>query len=66
MNGVTQAVQGVEHCARLSRERCRLEFERRFTAERMMEDYLALYRDLAQAGSAAGAPERREPRRAAR
>jgi len=43
---VGAAVRGVQHLARLSRARCREEFERRFTASRMAADYLAIYEQL--------------------
>ena len=50
-NGVTgfvvgdipEAVQAVERAAGLDRARIRCEFERRFTADRMARDYVALY-----------------------
>ena len=40
------AVAAVERAAQLSRAGCRREFERRFSAARMAEDYLAVYRRL--------------------
>ncbi len=40
------AIGAVDRLPRLSRERIRHEFERRFTARRMAEDYLAVYRRL--------------------
>ena len=42
-----EAVAAIGRVARLSRAEVRRCFERRFTAERMAEDYLALYRRLA-------------------
>ena len=42
------AVQAVEHLGRVRRAVCRQVFEDRFTAQRMAEDYVALYRRLAQ------------------
>ena len=43
---VEQAVHAVERLPELSRATCRREFERRFTAGRMAEDYLTTYRHL--------------------
>ena len=40
------AVAAVERVARLDRRRCRQAFEERFTAERMAQDYLEVYRRL--------------------
>ncbi len=34
--------------SKLSRSRIRVRFEERFTARRMAEDYLRIYRDLAE------------------
>lgn len=42
----TGAVAAVRRLASLSRERVRRRFEERFTARRMAEDYLAIYRSL--------------------
>jgi glycosyltransferase involved in cell wall biosynthesis len=44
----TEAVAAVSRLAGLSRQAVRKRFERRFTARRMAEDYLALYRDLSE------------------
>src|SRR4051812_12539391 len=41
------AIGAVNHLARLSRKRVRQRFETRFTARRMAEDYLNIYRSLA-------------------
>jgi glycosyltransferase involved in cell wall biosynthesis len=51
-----QAVDAVKQIGTLSRERIRAEFERRFTAHRMAQNYLNLYARLAKAKreSAAG------------
>lgn len=46
--GAVAAVSRLDH---LSRKRVRSEFMARFTARRMAEDYVALYRDLAQHAS---------------
>ncbi len=43
---VDEAVRAVERVDLLSRRRCRQVFERRFTAERMARDYLAVYDQL--------------------
>jgi glycosyltransferase involved in cell wall biosynthesis len=43
---VEQAVHALERLPQLSRPAIRAEFERRFTAERMAEDYLRSYRHL--------------------
>jgi glycosyltransferase involved in cell wall biosynthesis len=41
------AIGAVDRLAQLSRETIRREFERRFTARRMAQDYLSVYRNLA-------------------
>ena len=43
---VGAAARAVGHLDRLSRRTCREEFERRFTAERMAADYVAIYEQL--------------------
>ena len=48
----SSAVAAVEKVARLSREKVRARFEQRFTARRMANDYLAVYRSLMDAGRA--------------
>ena len=50
VGSVDEAVRAVSRLPELSRERCRREFERRFTARRMAQDYLAIYRELVEAG----------------
>ncbi len=45
VDSVPAAVQALRRILQLDRRRCREEFARRFTAERMAEDYLALYAD---------------------
>ncbi len=47
VDDLEEAVQAVERLGRLSRAVCRQVFEDRFTAQRMAEDYVALYRRLA-------------------
>ena len=49
------AVAAVSRLDQLSRKRVRLGFMARFTARRMAEDYVALYRNLAQHNSTRGA-----------
>ena len=41
------AIGAVGRLPRLSRQKVRARFEQRFTARRMAEDYLAIYRGLA-------------------
>ncbi len=43
---IEEAVAAVERVPSLSRKRCREVFEERFTASRMAQDYLAIYRRL--------------------
>jgi glycosyltransferase involved in cell wall biosynthesis len=43
---VNEGVRAIERVAGLSRRACRAVFERRFTARRMAEDYLDVYRGL--------------------
>jgi glycosyltransferase involved in cell wall biosynthesis len=43
---LTEAVDNIEALLKLDRCKVRAAFERRFTAERMAEDYLSIYRDL--------------------
>ena len=43
VDDLDSAVDAVRNVGRLSRERCREVFERRFTARRMAEDYLRVY-----------------------
>ena len=41
-----QAIEAVRRLDRITRARCRMAFERRFTARRMAHDYAAVYRSL--------------------
>jgi glycosyltransferase involved in cell wall biosynthesis len=41
------AIGAVDRLGHLSREKIRKQFEKRFTARRMAQDYLAVYRSLA-------------------
>lgn len=45
---VNGAIGAVDRLAHLSREKIRKRFEQRFTARRMAQDYLSVYRSLAQ------------------
>jgi glycosyltransferase involved in cell wall biosynthesis len=45
-DGVESAVAGVERAARFDRAACRRTAERRFSADRMVDDYLAVYEGL--------------------
>ncbi|WP_250454028.1 glycosyltransferase family 4 protein [Caballeronia sp. ATUFL_M2_KS44] len=47
VDNVDEAVQAVRDLGAIDRARCRKTFEKRFSAERMAHDYLAVYRDLA-------------------
>jgi glycosyltransferase involved in cell wall biosynthesis len=46
VDSVREAVEAVPKISELDREACRLEFEGRFTASRMAEDYVRLYGSL--------------------
>jgi glycosyltransferase involved in cell wall biosynthesis len=46
VEGIEEAVQAVERVPALSRARCRQVFEERFSAARMAQDYVKLYRRL--------------------
>jgi glycosyltransferase involved in cell wall biosynthesis len=56
VDGISQAVEAVRAAARLNRRACRAAFARRFSAKRMADDYLAVYRRLLadEAGASAG------------
>jgi Glycosyl transferases group 1 len=64
-NGVTgfivhdeqQAVEAVGRAVALDRDRIRAEFDRRFTARRMAENYVSVYSRLAKAFRRAGSVE---------
>jgi glycosyltransferase involved in cell wall biosynthesis len=43
---VDEAIRAVNCVGRLSRQVCRNEFEKRFDAARMAEDYIQIYRNL--------------------
>ncbi len=46
VNDMAEAIAAVPRAAAMSRSVVRRSFERRFTAQRMAEDYLAVYRGL--------------------
>jgi len=46
VSSVSEAVEAVDQLAKIPREECRASFEQRFTASRMAEDYLVLYKRL--------------------
>jgi glycosyltransferase involved in cell wall biosynthesis len=46
VDDMEQAIAAVPRAAAMSRDVVRRSFERRFTAKRMAEDYLAVYRRL--------------------
>lgn len=54
--GVDEALAAVQRIGRIDRAACRRHFERRFSTERMVDDYLDLYRQLV-----AEAPHRPTP-----
>jgi glycosyltransferase involved in cell wall biosynthesis len=55
VEGLEEAVQAVKRVPLLSRSRCRQVFEERFSASRMVQDYVKLYRQLlATAGRSYG------------
>lgn len=43
---IPSAVEALRKVPQLNRRRCRRQFERRFSVDRMVEDYLALYKQL--------------------
>ena len=49
VDSVEEAVRAVTRIGTLRREHCRETFERRFTARRMAEDYVSVYRSLVDA-----------------
>ena len=53
VEGLDEAVRAAPRVADLDRRRCREEFERRFAARRMAEDYLEVYQRLLQPDGAA-------------
>jgi len=57
VDDIEHAVEAVKRLPELSRRDCRAAFERRFTAARMAEDYLALYDRMVKLVAAAPATE---------
>jgi len=49
VDSVEEAVRAVDRIKNIRREHCRETFERRFTARRMAEDYVSVYRGLVDA-----------------
>jgi glycosyltransferase involved in cell wall biosynthesis len=56
VDGIEEAVRAVGRVAGLSRRACRDEFERRFDAARMAQNYLAVYRALVQGNTESERP----------
>jgi glycosyltransferase involved in cell wall biosynthesis len=52
VHDVDSAATAVEKAGALDRKKCREVFEARFTSGRMAEDYVAIYRRLAEEGAA--------------
>ena len=50
VGSIEEAVEAAKRVHEINREECRREFERRFSAQRMAEDYLAVYEDLIGTG----------------
>jgi len=48
VNNVEEAVQAVANISRINRKDCRRAFERRFTSQRMANDYLSIYQRIAK------------------
>jgi glycosyltransferase involved in cell wall biosynthesis len=61
VNSEDEAVQALRGVARLDRNRIRAEFDRRFTAQRMAQNYLKLYSRLAHMRTPASAVHGRAP-----
>jgi glycosyltransferase involved in cell wall biosynthesis len=59
VDSIDRAVDAVRRLDRISRDRCRMAFERRFTARRMAHDYVAVYRALVTRRNRPLQPERR-------
>ena len=48
VNNVEEAVKAVANISKIDRKECRRAFERRFTAQRMANDYLSIYQRIAK------------------
>jgi glycosyltransferase involved in cell wall biosynthesis len=59
VNSIDAAIEAVRKCGELDRDNIRAVFERRFSADRMVAEYEAIYRELAE-GWQGNAPMRRE------
>jgi glycosyltransferase involved in cell wall biosynthesis len=55
VESIDEAVAATKRAANFDRARCRAEFEKRFTAERMARNYVAVYQELAGAPAATDA-----------
>jgi glycosyltransferase involved in cell wall biosynthesis len=53
VDSIDEAVRAVERVPSLSRRECRAYFDRRFSARRMVHDYVAVYEELVAAGKSA-------------
>ena len=60
VNSVDEAVHTLERVGKFDRRACRLQFEKRFTAERMARDYLAIYQQRAR-GAGRAQPRTSQP-----
>jgi glycosyltransferase involved in cell wall biosynthesis len=54
VESLNEAVQAVGHIDRLSRQACREEFERRYDAARMADEYVQVYQNLPRSGARSG------------
>ena len=61
VEGRRAAVEAVRRIGALSRATCRATFERRFTAQRMARDYLAVYRRIIERAARGGGPPTSRP-----
>jgi glycosyltransferase involved in cell wall biosynthesis len=52
VRNIDEAADAIGRLPRLSRARIRREFERRFSASRMADDYLQIYEDIIREGAA--------------
>jgi glycosyltransferase involved in cell wall biosynthesis len=55
VDSTEEAVEAVQRVGRLSRQICRQEFEKRFDASRMADDYVQVYRNLLNSDARPGA-----------
>ncbi len=59
--GPSRMAAAIERVSLIDRHRCRQAFEERFTVERMVQDYLAVYEQLVGEVRAFAVPDRRRP-----